>query len=257
MTESTKKKSKLSLNRFKTTSIEDQDEVLRRRKADNTNKSTKLWIDCFKDYLQSKGLQPIEAITDLDLPKILESFYIDVRSQKLIVDDKGEPILDQDGEQQFENYTNNSMRSLRAALNRYFKLQLNVNIIDNTEFIRANEIFAGKLRINKQEGKGTTKHKQPICEDDLEKLKIYFQCNMAGPPNAALLQEIVLFNIIFYMGRRGRENLRFMTKDTFAIEKDPTGLRYIYQKTDETDKNHDENDTEMSNQARIYEVVGQ
>ena len=74
---------------------------------------------------------------------------------------------------------------------------------------------------------------------------------MAGPPNGTLLQEIVLFNIIFYMGRRGRENLRMMTKETFAIDQNSDGRRFIYQQQDETDKNHNENDTEMSNQACI------
>ena len=79
--------------------------------------------------------------------------------RKLICDKKGEPKLDEHGQFQYEEYTNNSLRSLRAGLNRYFKLKLNVNIMDNPAFIRANELFAGKLRINKQEGKGTTKHK--------------------------------------------------------------------------------------------------
>ena len=59
--------------------------------------------------------------------------------------------------------------------------------------------------MNKADGKGTTRHKQPINDADLTKLKNYFENNMAGPPSALCLQEIVLFNIIFYMGRRGRE----------------------------------------------------
>ena len=206
MNENQNKKRKLSLNRFKKTTVEDQDEVLERHKAENTNKSTKLWIDCFEDYLKDKNMT-LDAVRDLDLPHLLECFYVDVRSQKLIVDDKGEPILTETGELQYEEYSNNSMRSLRAGLNRYFKLKLQVNIIDNPAFIRANELFTGKFRINKQEGKGTTKHKEPITEQDLQSLKQYFERNMEGPPNAILLQEIVLFNIIFYMGRRGRKNL--------------------------------------------------
>ena len=79
---------------------------------------------------------------------------------------------------------------------------------------------------------------------------------MSGPPNATLLQEIMLFNIIFYMGRCGRENLRNMKKDTFAIDRDETGRRFIFQQIDKADKNHSEQDTEMSNQACIYEIQG-
>ena len=53
------------------------------------------------------------------------------------------------------------------------------------------------------------------------------------------------------MGRRGRENLQIMKKDTFGTERDQTGKCYIYQKHDETDKNHTEADTDMFTQGRI------
>ena len=255
MTEFQNKKQKLSLNRFKKSTDTNQDEVLRRRKAENTNKSTKLWVDCFEQYIKERQLPLIDTLTAEQLPKMLESFYVDVRSQKVICDSEGNPKLNDEGEMEYEEYTNNSMRSLRAALNCFFKLKLNINI--NPAFIRANELFDGKMRINKQEAKGTTKHKSPITDQDLSKLSDYFKRNMAGPPNATLLQEIVLFNIIFYMGRRVRENLRSMTKDTYSIATTPEGIRYIYQEKDEADKNHTENDTDISNQARIYEVQGE
>ena len=250
------KKKKLKLNRFRRSTEEDKDNVLEKRKAVNTNKSTKMWIDCFEEYLADKQLPSIDTLTKANLPEILEIFYVDIRSQKQILDDKGEPKLDDNGHIQFEDYCNNSIRSLGAALNRHFKIKLKVNIMDNAALIHTNELFAGKMRMNKTDGKGTTRHKQPINDADLNKLKNYFENNMAGPPSALCLQEIVLFNIIFYMGRRGRENLQAMTKDTFNITTDTNGTRYIYQQKDETDKNHNENDTEMSNQARIYETKG-
>ena len=71
-----------------------------------------------------------------------------------------------------------------------------------------------------------------------------------------LQMELLLFNIIFYMERGGRENLRIMKKDTFTVEQNSDGLHYIYQKKDEADKNQDEKDTENSNQSRIYGVPG-
>ena len=77
------KKRKLSLNRFKNTTESDQEEVLKRRKAENTNKSTKLWVDCLDDYVKEKGLRSIEDVTCLDLPKNSRKLsYVDVRSQK-------------------------------------------------------------------------------------------------------------------------------------------------------------------------------
>ena len=250
------KKSKLKLKRFKPSSDAEKEEILKRRKSENTNKSTKLWVGCLQDFLNDKGKGSVDDISVHELPAILEDFYVEVKSQKIIIDSQGDPLLDENGEEQFENYCNNSMRSLRAGLNRYFKLKLQVNIMDNPAFIRANELLLGRMKINKGDGKGTTRHKPPITDDDLQKLNKYFEQNMAGPPNAMLLQEMILFYIIFYMGRRGRENLRIMKKNTFEIGNDTNGLRYIYQCTDENDKNHNEQDTDMSNQAHIYEVPG-
>ena len=79
---------------------------------------------------------------------------------------------------------------------------------------------------------------------------------MVGPPNPALLQEIVLFNTIYYMGRRGRQNLRRMKINYFEIASDPDGKRYIHQVVKEYDKNHRENDMSANNAARIYETPG-
>ncbi len=44
---------------------------------------------------------------------------------------------------------------------------------------------------------------------------------------------------------------------TYAIALDPDDRCYIYQKVGEADKNHNENDTDEANQARIYEIPGQ
>ena len=48
----------------------------------------------------------------------------------------------------------------------------------------------------------------------------------------------VWFEIMYYLCRRGQENLRSMTKTTFDITTASTGRRYAYKKVDELDKNH-------------------
>ena len=79
---------------------------------------------------------------------------------------------------------------------------------------------------------------------------------MAGPPDPEVPIEIMIFNIIYYMGRRGRENLRKMKLGTFEIAQDHDGKRYIYQVRKEHDKNHRENDMKPNNTAQIYEIEG-
>ena len=78
---------------------------------------------------------------------------------------------------------------------------------------------------------------------------------MVGDPDPKFLQQIVVFYIIYYLCRRGRENLGKMSINMFAIDVDPeTNLSFIYQKVDEADKNHNQNDMYKANQVRIYEV---
>ena len=48
-----------------------------------------------------------------------------------------------------------------------------------------------------------------------------------------------------------------MTTNTFGIAIDPQCKKeYLYQKIDEADKNHNQNDTRKANQGRIYAVPG-
>ena len=79
-------------------------------------------------------------------------------------------------------------------------------------------MFQAVTRKGKMEGLGGIAQKDAITQEDMDKLSLHFQTSMKSKPNAANLQEIVLFNIIYYTGRRGRENLQKMTKDTFEIK---------------------------------------
>ena len=154
-------------------------------------------------------------------------------------------------------YKNTSMKSMRAALCRHYKEKRSIDIISNEAFIRANAVFTGILQLNKENGLGEIKSKTDISDFDLDTLLNYFRTSMSGLPNPKKLQDINIFYILYYMCRRGRENLRFMTKATFKVAIDPSDNRkYIYQDIDEADKNHTYTDTTKSNDGRIYEDPG-
>ena len=153
-----------------------------------------------------------------------------------------------------KHYKNSSLKSGRAALNRYFKGKHGINIISNEKFIKANEIFQAVTKLGKEEGWGETNSKVAISDADMRKLQAYFLRNMHAPPSAKNLQEFVLFNIIYYCGHRGHENLRQMTKDTFTINKDHDGCEFIVQVIKECDINHCEDDLMQSNDAQIYAI---
>lgn len=52
------------------------------------------------------------------------------------------------------------------------------------------------------------------------------------------LQRKVWFDLMYYLCRSGRENLREMTKTTYRLAYDANGEKYVHQVVDEADKNH-------------------
>ena len=60
---------------------------------------------------------------------------------------------------------------------------------------------------------------------------------------------------MYQQARRGRENIRTMTKDAFKIATDDR--QFIYQHVDEGDKNHGVTDVKIANEGRIYENKGE
>ena len=78
-----------------------------------------------------------------------------------------------------------------------------------------------------------TNHYPEIEPEDLRKVYQSFDPNC---PNG--LQEKVWFDIMFHLVRRGRENLRGMTREIFAVSSDATGKKFIFQNKSEIVKNH-------------------
>ena len=64
---------------------------------------------------------------------------------------------------------------------------------------------------------------------------------------------------MFYLIHRGREILRLLTKQSFAIKTDAlTGRKFVYQAAHELDKNHRGNDNanDSTGERRMYKQEG-
>ena len=76
--------------------------------------------------------------------------------------------------------------------------------------------------------------------------KLYNSQHMNPDAGNIQLQRKVLFDLIFYFYRRGRENIRAMEKDTFQLHYDvDTGVSYVKKVKDEQTKNHKETNQEI------------
>ena len=78
-------------------------------------------------------------------------------------------------------------------------------------------------------------------------LRILFNSEHMDPDRSpAHLQRKVMFDIRYYMCRRGGENIADMTKSTFQLQYDTeTQISYVRKVEDELTKNHQECDTEI------------
>ena len=103
---------------------------------------------------------------------------------------------------------------IRFGLQRHFLLKREFDIISDGEF------WLSAIVELKRQGFGRVDHHSPISKEDLEKIQSSYN---PSSPDPRSLQQVVWFNIMFHLIRRGRENLRLLTKESFAMQVDAAG----------------------------------
>ena len=154
-----------------------------------------------------------------------------------------------------KDLTPSALTGIRAAIHRTITSQpisRPINILKDPEFLQANKMFKVVGKSYYKKGNPKPKHKSPIKSGDMQKLKSYFSCD-----NPEKLVEFVWFCLCYYLGRRGREGWRELTKDSLEFNKDDQDKEYVTVKHTEQTKNHqggykqkDQNYTDM----RMYEI---
>ena len=96
-----------------------------------------------------------------------------------------------------------------------------------------NQTFEAAIVGLKRRGLCKVDHHIPISKEDLEKIQSSYNPSSPDPKS---LQQVVWFNIMFHLIRRGRENLRLLTKESLAVQVDAAGKKFVYQVVDELDK---------------------
>ena len=223
--------------RFAAVNDENVEDMGKKKQAANTTQSTN-FVKVLRTYCNEtgQGFSETEEMTNNEqLNVLLSRFYIAARKTN------------------GERYKVNSLKSLRFALQRHFLEKREVDIIDDMRFKTSGVVFDNVLKETKADGFGDTEHYPEVEPEDLTKLYSSFDINT---PTGLL--EIVWFNIMYFLCRRGRQNLRKMTKYSHAVSTDATGRRYIHKTNGkgEADKNHNENDdtNDTTGEGVIYET---
>ena len=184
---------------------EERNKILFDAVPENTRNATKSALNHLNEYIRQKngGLQlTIDDIGTEELPQVMYEFYTDARYKS-----------SNDGK--LEKYKNTTLNSIRAGINRHLKDTRGVDIMKDERFVKSNQMFKAVKKENKKDGHGNVDHKISITASDMEKLDRYFRGYMS--PSSKKLQELCIFNILFYGCRRGRENLSAMEIDTFEV----------------------------------------
>ena len=146
----------LQLSRFGPTTSDERKKIMDKCNARNTNKATKSTLGILTDYLKEKNKPELKDIETEDLPDILLQFYMNVKKS--------------DG----DDYCVQSMKCIRAGINRHLKAERRIDIISSDLSVKANEMFC---EVNKQrciDGKGSVKSTPAITDEDLETISRYF-----------------------------------------------------------------------------------
>lgn len=205
----------------------------------STQQQTNQHIKKLKKFLTDKGLcTDIQMVPEKILCDYLRLFYSELRT------DKG------------GFYSPSSLICFRASIQRYLsspEVNCTMDIIHGNNFKRANGVLRSMVGRYLQSNQRKNEKFQSINEEDMDKMKQYFQRN-----NLQVLQDEVLFNTIFHFGLRGRENLRSLTYSTFEMKTDDSGARYLHIAVPMMQKNVKASlnckDYSDYKQARMYEV---
>lgn len=113
---------------------------------------------------------------------------------------------------------------IRAGLHRHFMLfRPDVNIIGDVRFAKANRMLVSMVRKFKASCQPKRNDVFPAIEkNDLRKMMQHFDRS-----NGEILQQEVMFHLIYHFGLRGRETLPHLSKSSFHIFTDSDGLRYV------------------------------
>ena len=141
----------MASSRFGNSTDEDLDRLLSDKDADNTKKATKAALTCFTQFLLATD-RDLNFQTPEELNEVLMKFYADARKK--------------DG----SHYKLSALKGIRFGLARHFQKEMDIDIIKNDIFKKANDIFKGVTVKLKGEGLGSIDHSPSLEEDDLRKL---------------------------------------------------------------------------------------
>lgn len=137
-----------------------------------------------------------------------------------------------------QHYSPSAHLCIRAALDRHLSALpefSSISIIRDHKFRAANKSLNAKLKLIKAQGQAKVRHHPSLSAEDIKKC---YETKVFGDETPLSLLRVNWFNISLHFCRRGRENQRSLTKESFEIKTDANGDEYVAMAVSESTKNH-------------------
>lgn len=171
-------------------------------------------------FLSEKNLQcDLKTIEEERLNNYLRYFYHELRTKN------------------GRFYSPTSLKCIRAGIHRHINQTLNrkIDIINGDNFASSNRMLKTMAGLWLSHGGESTQYDK-IEDQDLEKIFSSFRRT-----NGEELQNEVIFSLLYYLGARGREDLRRIKRSDLTFELDSNGAKYAYLKTKKDDASEPNN----------------
>ena len=219
--------------------MEDNEELSNGKHSKNTEHVIERALKLFRQFCKKvKGKCDINKLSKSELNEILSKFWPSIRTENGL------------------SLKKNSFKSVRYGIVAYFRKSRKIDINGDSEFSKSNVIYQAAVTSLNQEGHGATSHKEPLSKEDIDKLYDHPIVFSTNTPTG--LMNKVFFEVMFYLCRRGRENLKEHKKSTFTIKTDTTGRRYVCHVVRALSKSDcvDVGPSDKTGEVRMYEEQG-
>ena len=187
---------------FGASTKEDQQKLISDAVPKSTHSATQYWVRLFTDYCkdQKASTTNFSSIPIPELSDLVGSFYVDAKTRH------GTP------------FSKNSLLAARSAIQRHLSSMREINIFSDEAFARTNKLLDGVLKARKRAGnEPAVKHKEPLSEDDLGKLRTYFE-DVVETTDAIKLAFYVWYQLTLHFCLRGGEMQSKLTKRDLVFE---------------------------------------
>ncbi|CAH3190220.1 unnamed protein product, partial [Porites lobata] len=162
----------------------------------------------------ASGDSKFEDLSEADIDSLID----DARLKKFYQELRKSPT---------EHYSASAHLSIRAAIDRHLNTLpefSGISIVRDPLFKIANKSLSAKLKQLKAQGFAKVQHHPSISPEDIQKC---YETKVFSDETPISLLRVNWFNISLHFCRRGRENLRSLTPDSFVIKKDANGGEYV------------------------------